>query len=148
MNKKVKRQTKDLDTVARYLEQAEKKLQSARKALAIDDETAYHLAYEAMLKAALGFMLSHGLRPRSQPGHHAVIIEFVQHGLGPDHRQLCNLFDRMRRKRNQTLYDVTGFISSREAAQSIDTASALLAAIRRAVEKDNPQFKLFDGDGA
>jgi hypothetical protein len=66
LNKKVKRQTKDLDTVARYLEQAEKKLQSARKALAIDDET----------------------------------------------------------------------------------ASALLAAIRRAVEKDNPQFKLFDGDGA
>ncbi len=113
MDKRIKPQKADLKTVVRYLEQAEMKLESARKALAIDEETAYHLAYEAMLKASLGFMLSCGSRPRSQPGHHALIIEFVREGLGEDHQSLCNLFDRMRRKRNQTLYDVTGLAQAK-----------------------------------
>jgi uncharacterized protein (UPF0332 family) len=143
LDKRIKPQKADLKTVARYLQQADKKLQSARKALTVDEETAYHLAYEAMLKASLGLMPSCGSRPRSQPGHHAVIIEFVQNQLGEDHRPVCMLFDRMRRKRNVCLYDVTGFISSQEASDSIGTAATLLTAIRTTIEKDNPQLKLF-----
>lgn len=40
-----------------------------KKTLTIDEEAAYQLAYEAMLKGSLGFMLSFGVRPRSLPGH-------------------------------------------------------------------------------
>jgi hypothetical protein len=43
-----------------------------------DEEACLQQAYEAMLKASLGFMFSHGLRARSQPGHHIAIIEFVR----------------------------------------------------------------------
>jgi hypothetical protein len=41
-----------------------------------DEEACLQQAYEAMLKASLGFMFSRGFRPRSQPGHHIAIIEF------------------------------------------------------------------------
>lgn len=45
------------------------------KNLAIAPETAYEIAYEAMIKSSLALMLSHGQRPRKQLGHHIAIIE-------------------------------------------------------------------------
>ena len=39
-----------------------------RKALDIDTEAAYEIAYEGMIKSSLALMLSYGERPRSQPG--------------------------------------------------------------------------------
>jgi hypothetical protein len=64
--------------IDRFLASAGKKLASAQKILAFDDEACLQQAYEAMLKAALGFMFSHGFRARSQPGHHIAIVEFVR----------------------------------------------------------------------
>lgn len=56
-------------------------------------------AYEAMLKASLGFMFSHGFRARSQPGHHIAIIDFVRAHMDKKHAGLLTVFDRLRRKR-------------------------------------------------
>ena len=68
--KKLKPQKVDWAQIKRFLQSAEKKLASAYKILAIDEEACFQQAYEAMLKASLGFMFSHGFRARSQPGHH------------------------------------------------------------------------------
>lgn len=76
--KKLKPQRVDWRQIDRFLQSAEKKLVSARKILAFDEEACLQQAYEAMLKASLGFMFSHGFRARSQPGHHIAIIEFVR----------------------------------------------------------------------
>jgi uncharacterized protein (UPF0332 family) len=76
--KKLKPQKVDWAQIERFLQSAEKKLASAYKILAFDEEACLQQAYEAMLKASLGFMFSHGFRARSQPGHHIAIIEFVQ----------------------------------------------------------------------
>jgi len=64
--------------VKQFLAEAKKKAATARKNLAIDEETAYQIAYQAMLKGSLALMLSHGQRPRVQLGHHVAIIEFAQ----------------------------------------------------------------------
>jgi hypothetical protein len=56
--KELKPHVADWAQIDRFLASADKKPISARK------------AYEAMLKASLGFMFSHGFRARSQPGHH------------------------------------------------------------------------------
>src|SRR6266550_1006528 len=61
-----------------FLASADKKLASAHKILAFDEEACLQQAYEAMLKASLGFMFSHSFRARSQPGHHIAIIDFVR----------------------------------------------------------------------
>jgi uncharacterized protein (UPF0332 family) len=47
---------------------ADRKLVSAHKILAFDDEACLQQAYEAMLKASLGFMFSYGLRARAHRG--------------------------------------------------------------------------------
>ena len=139
---KLKRQHADFEHIARFLASAEKKLAAARKTLPIDEEASYQLAYEAMLKASLGFMLSFGVRPRSLPGHHVAIIEFAGEKLGKEFRNLIAMFNRMRRKRHEAIYDVTGLISKGEAEQGLETAAKYIGAIRSEIEKKNPQTKL------
>jgi hypothetical protein len=92
--------------VKQFLADARKKAAAARKNLAIDEETAHQTAYEAMLKASLALMLSHGQRPRVQLGHHIAILEFARKHLDAAHAPLLDLCDRMGRKRNLAFYDM------------------------------------------
>jgi hypothetical protein len=102
---KTKPQRIDAKQVKQFLADAHKKAATARKNLPIDAETAYQIAYEAMLKASLALMLSHGQRPRVQLGHHIAIIEFAQKHLSPGLAPIFALFDRIRRKRNEAFYE-------------------------------------------
>lgn len=95
-----------------------------------------------MLKASLGFMLGFGVRPRALPGHHLTIIGFAEKNLGEEHRGLTGMFNRMRRKRHQSVYDVIGFISKHEAQQAFSIAGRYLTAIRDEICRRNPQAKL------
>ena len=54
--KKLKPHTVDWAQIDRFLASADKKLASAHKILAFDEEACLQQAYEAMLKASLGFM--------------------------------------------------------------------------------------------
>jgi len=114
--------------VKQFLADARKKAAAARKNLAIDEETAHQTAYEAMLKASLALMLSHGQRPRVQLGHHVAIIEFARKHLDPALAPAFDLFDRMRRKRNIAFYDIA-VISEVEAEEAVKAAEAYLRVI-------------------
>jgi uncharacterized protein (UPF0332 family) len=111
----------DPKQVRQFLSDAARKAAAARKNLAIDEETAYQAAYQAILKASLALMLSHGQRPRVQLGHHAAIIEFAQKHLDPGLSPLFALFDRMRRKRNEAFYDIA-VIGDEEAEDAVAAA--------------------------
>jgi uncharacterized protein (UPF0332 family) len=128
--KKLKPHTVDWAQIERFVASAEKKLTSAHKILAFDEEACLQQAYEAMLKASLGFMFSHGFRARSQPGHHIAIIDFVRARIGKKHAGLISVFDRLRRKRNLALYDDSGFVSQHDAKQALQAASDYLAVVR------------------
>jgi len=124
--------------IDRFLASAEKKLESANKILAFDEEACLQQAYEAMLKASLGFMFSYGFRPGSQPGHHIAIIEFVRARIDKKHTGLLTLFDRLRRKRNMSLYDDLGFVSQRDAEEALEAARNYLVVIRAGVNERKP----------
>jgi len=128
--KKLRPQKVDWAQIERFLLSAEKKLASANKILAFDEEACLQQAYEAMLKASLGFMFSRGFRARSQPGHHIAIIEFVKQHIDKKHAGLISVFDRLRRKRNLALYDDTGFVSRQDAEYSLEAARDYLRVIR------------------
>src|SRR5437879_3814487 len=136
--KKLKPQKVDWAQIERFLQSAEKKLASAQKILAFDEEACLQQAYEAMLKASLGFMFSHGFRARSQPGHHIAIIEFVRARIDKKHFGLLTMFDRLRRKRNMALYDDTGFVSRHDAEQALESARNLIEVIRADVKARKP----------
>src|SRR5712671_1774483 len=124
--KKLKPHTVDWAQIERFLASADKKLASAHKIVAFDEEACLQQAYEAMLKASLGFMFSHGFRARSQPGHHIAIIEFVRARVDKKHASLIAVFDRLRRKRNLALYDDTGLVSHQDAEQALEAARKYL----------------------
>jgi hypothetical protein len=91
-----------------------------------------------MLRAALGFMFSHGARARSLPGHHIAIIEFVSMRIERKHAGLLAAFDRLRRKRNIALYDDSGFVSHLEAEQALQTAREFIAVVQGDIAKRRP----------
>jgi uncharacterized protein (UPF0332 family) len=136
--KKLKPHKVDWEQIERFLRSAEKKLASAKKILAFDEEACLQLAYEAMLKASLGFMFSHGFRARSQPGHHIAIIDFVRVRIDKKHAGLLAMFDRLRRKRNMALYDDTGSVSRQDAERALETAREYLRIVRADVDTRRP----------
>ncbi len=136
--KKLQAQKVDWAQIERFLQSAGKKLASAHKIMAFDEEASLQLAYEAMLKASLGFMFSHGSRARSQPGHHIATIEFVRARVDKKHAGLLTVFDRLRRKRNLALYDDTGFVSRHDAEQALEAAREYLALICKDVDSRKP----------
>jgi hypothetical protein len=64
---KTKSQRTDPKQIKQFFANAQKRAVAARKNLAIEPETEYQIAYEAMIKAPLALMLSHGQRPRLAP---------------------------------------------------------------------------------
>lgn len=136
--KQLKTQKVDWAQIDRFVASAEKKLSSARKILVFDEEASLQQSYEAMLKASLGFMFSHGFRVRSQPGHHLAIIEFVRTHIDRKYAGLLAVFDRLRRKRNLALYDDSGFVSRHEAEQAVASARSYLEMIRNDIEARKP----------
>jgi len=120
-----------------FLADARKKAAAARKNLGIDEEAAYQIAYQAMLKASLALMLSHGQRPRVQLGHHAAIIEFARKSLDPALALVFALFDRMRRKRNDAFYDIA-LISRAEAKEAVRVAEDYLKAVSAEIQARIP----------
>jgi len=128
--KKLKPHKVDWEQIERFRASAERKLASAHKILAFDEEACLQQAYEAMLRASLGFMFSHGFRARSQLGHHIAIIDFVRARIDARHAGLLTVFDRLRRKRNLALYDDTGFVSHHEAEEALESARRFIEVIR------------------
>jgi hypothetical protein len=136
--RKLNPHTVDWAQIERFLAGADKKLASAHRILAFDEEACLQQAYEAMLKASLGFMFSHGFRARSQPGHHIAIIEFVRSRIHKKHAGLLVVLDRLRRKRNMALYDDTGFVSQRDAEMALESAGEYLDVIRADIAARRP----------
>ena len=83
-------------------------------------------------------MFSHGLRARSQPGHHIAIIDFVRSRIDKKNAGLLIVFDRLRRKRNMALYDDTGFVSRHDAEQALESAGDYLNVIRADIAARKP----------
>jgi len=136
--KKLKPHTVDWAQIERFLASADRKLASAHKILAFDEEACLQQAYEAMLRASMGFMFSHGFRAKSQPGHHIAIIEFVRGRIDAKHAGLLTVLDHLRRKRNMALYDDTGFVSHHEAEEALKSARNFIDVIRADIAARKP----------
>ena len=136
--KKLKTHKVDWGQIERFLASADKKLTSAHKILAFDEEACLQQAYEAMLRASLGFMFSHGFRARSQLGHHIAIIGFLRGRIDARHAGLLTVLDRLRRKRNMALYDDTGFVSHHEAEEALESARSFIDVISADIAARRP----------
>lgn len=118
----IRRVPADPKAVESALSLARRDVSVARTILGSNSDWAYTIAYNAMLQAARALMFAKGYRP-SGNSQHIAVVRFAE--LFLDGETLV-AFDRMRRKRHATVYDMAGTISELEAEGAITRADAFL----------------------
>jgi uncharacterized protein (UPF0332 family) len=131
------------DQVKALLLSASKNIFASEKNLAIDEEACYTLAYNAMLKTARALVFLKGFRP-TDGQQHKTTIEVAGEILGKEFSELIQMFDKMRKKRNQFTYDPMLPLSLTEAKSALRTAGDFHRKVKSFLDKKYPQIKLFE----
>jgi hypothetical protein len=134
-------QESDFTQISQYVASAEKKLASRRRCCR-STRKPIPAGLRGDVEGFAGIDVEPRGGPRTLPGRHVTIIEFAEKQLGPEFKGLIALFNRMRRKRHETIYQVSGFISHQDAENALETGTKYLAAIRKTIQGQNPQIKL------
>jgi len=137
----IKKATPDFKQIEAQLDRAQKDMKTADEIRKIDITWAYTIIYHALVRAGRALIYSKGHLPTAKHAH-KTIVELTANILGPEYEALCSHFNRMRRRRNDFIYDAMNHISEQEAVASYATAKSLLDKIREIIETDNPQTKL------
>ena len=98
---------------------------TARTLLDSNEDWAYNIAYNAVLQAGRALMFSKGYRPDGA-NQHISVVKFAELFLD-EHDSI--IFDRMRRKRNSSVYDTAGSITEGEAVFAVKQAEQLVKKI-------------------
>lgn len=139
----LKKEKIGIDQIRALLMSASKNIFASEKNLSIDEEACYTLAYNAMLKSARALVFLQGYRPHDGQ-QHKTTIEVAGEILGKEFSELIELFDKMRKKRNQFTYDPMLPLSLTEAKTALKTADDFYKRIRSFLDKKYPQLKLFE----
>ena len=97
-------------------------IETARVVLKTDYDWAYTIAYNAVLQAGRALMFSKGYRPDGN-SQHISVVKFA--GLFLDSNDTV-IFDRMRRKRNSSVYESSGTVTENEAEFAVSQAEVLV----------------------
>lgn len=111
---------------------ARRDLKTSRAIIATDRDWAYTIAYNAVLQAGRALMFAKGYRPAGQ-NQHISVVRFAALFLDTND---ALVFDRMRRKRHGSVYDMAGSISGAEAEFAIQHAEILIRRIEELLDKN------------
>ena len=100
-----------------------------------DWDWGFAVAYDAVLQASRAYMFARGFRPASNESHKNTFA-FMRLAMDKDYEDLMAYFDRMRSKRNQTIYDVAGLITETEARNIMERADNFVKLIREQLSKE------------
>lgn len=120
--------------ISQLLKVAVRDLRASERNLDEDPDWAYSMAYNGVLQACRGLMLSEGYRSRGGE-QHATVVEFIREKLGSSYENQVNLFDQMRRKRHRVIYEVAGLVSKTEAQQAVAFAKEFVGEISALIAK-------------
>lgn len=139
---KLKPQRFDPGHLNDLLEAARRNFEAGRVLQGKVDEAAFKLFYEGLLQISRAVIFSGGFRPDDGEQHKTT---FLAAGivLGGDFDDLIGKIQKFRVKRNDCIYDPKGLVGAREAEAIYQTARAYWNKVREALEKANPQLKLF-----
>lgn len=103
----------------------------ARDLLGSSSDWAFTVAYNAVLQAGRALMFTKGYRPEGS-NQHVSVVRFCGELLSPDQ---VHWFERMRRKRHQSVYDSTGSVSEREAEHAVTKAEEIVRAVEEIIQR-------------
>lgn len=115
----------DPNRVKEALALARRDLGVARSLLASSSDWAFTVAYNAILQAGRALMFSKGYRPAGS-NQHISVVRFCEEFFSRDD---ILWFERMRRKRHQSVYDSAGSVSEREAENAVGKAEEIVRTV-------------------
>ena len=115
------------------LARAREDLETSRQLLSRSPDWAFSIAYNAALRAGRALLFSEGYRPRRGEGHVAV-VRFLEAAIGESRGREVRVFDRLRRKRHQTTYEVTGRASDKEAKEALAFAERFVGVVEDQID--------------
>jgi hypothetical protein len=95
----------------------------------------FAIAYNAALQSATAALAAAGYRA-SRESHHHRVIQSLEFTLAPE-RKLIDTFDRFRKKRNISSYDIAGAVSDKEAHEMYELAATLRARVEQWIRKNH-----------
>ena len=95
----------------------------------------FAIAYNAALQSATAALAAAGYRAGRESHHHRV-IQSLEFTLAPEHK-LIDTFDRFRKKRNISSYDVAGAVSDKEAHEMYELAVSLRTKVEQWIRKNH-----------
>ncbi|MDO9514273.1 MAG: HEPN domain-containing protein [Elusimicrobiota bacterium] len=128
----------DYRAIANLIRRAKTDIDTAKRNVKIDDDCSFNYAYNAMLHTGIALMFSEGYRPEIR-SKHLTIIRFVNALLGDKFSVLINMYDYMRKKRHQFIYEPDIPCTSKEAEDVIKNAEEFFITIATIIRKKNPQ---------
>ena len=96
-----------------------------------------------MLKIARALVFLQNYRP-SDGQQHKTTIEVAGKILGKGFSELIDIFDKMRKKRNQFTYDPMLPLSLADANNALKTANEFYKKVRNFLDSKYPQLRLFE----
>ena len=130
--RKIRRHKASPEEIEHLLELADRDIRMARLIMAEDWDWAFSIAYNAVLQSARALMYSRGFRPAAEQGHKNTFA-FMRAALGEEFASTIGYFDRMRKKRNQAIYDVAGLITETEARAILKNAITFVDIVKKQV---------------
>ncbi|OFZ45957.1 MAG: hypothetical protein A2381_00145 [Bdellovibrionales bacterium RIFOXYB1_FULL_37_110] len=137
---KLKKQKVGFIQIENLLKEAIIDLSEAKKICLLSDRATYIMAYMAMLKAGRALLLTEGYVP-DDGAQHKTVVEVTTQILGEEYHALTGQFERMRRKRNEMTYEISGLLSKTESEKALNDAMSLVKKILDEVKTRNPQIE-------
>lgn len=136
----IKEQKSDFQGIEKIITRAHEEIRIAQANVSIDEGTAFTIAYTSMLHAGRALMLAKGFRPNN--GYqHKTVVDFAAMVLGDKFKTLTQHFEKMRRKRNLFIYELSISISGSEVDSALKSAATFITAIKSFIEQENPQYR-------
>jgi hypothetical protein len=107
--------------IGELLAVARRDIRAAQAMVNTDLDWAFAIAYNAILQLSIAFMAQLGYRPRGE-GKHYNTFRFMEEAL-PEDKAMIRRLQKLRKKRNVTLYEHPGAISETEALDVVEFAS-------------------------
>lgn len=102
------------EEIAGHLNAAWRDRQTAEYIATMDLDWAFNIAYNSILQAALAYMYWQGYRSRGE-GKHYNTFEFLKEALPSEFQKDIDRCQKLRKKRNRSVYGGRGQISETEA---------------------------------
>lgn len=122
------------EEIAGLLDVAKRDIGTAQNLASTDLDWAFAIAYNAILQLSIAYMNSLGFRPRGE-GKHFNTFRFLERAL-PEERPMVKRLQKLRKKRNLTIYEHVGLVTEKEAHDVIAFAARYYDEVKAKLPRD------------